>query len=198
MVVLNSKEIVSDSLKSFFGLEKYCEIIEEIKNDDFNANEEFQEKFNGYFRIRVKKNSKEWRKKYYDLMLNQKNNKFEFKKLLEELYEVNQAVSVSFVSKLMAAINPDLPIWDSFVLKNLGLDKQWNKYSFKNKDIRIEKAAEIYEQIKTIYSDFLKSEEGKKCIKKFDELFPDYKEKISDVKKIDFWLWSKRNTEEKK
>jgi hypothetical protein len=29
----------------------------------------------------------------------------------------------TFSSKLMATINPDKPVWDEFVLKNLGIKK---------------------------------------------------------------------------
>lgn len=196
MVILNSKTVVSDSLETLLGLKKYCEIIKEVESGEYENDSDFRKKFNGYFKVRQR--PKDWYDKYYELLGKQREEESSFEDLLGTLFPYNNSVEVSFVSKLMASIDPSYPIWDSFVLKNLGLDKQWNKYNFKDKDIRIEKAAEIYEQIKTKYSDFLNSEEGKKCIKIFDELFPNYKGKINDVKKIDFWLWSKRKEEEKK
>jgi len=38
----------------------------------------------------------------------------------------------------------------------------------------------------------LNSKDGKECVKKFDTILPDYAGKVSDVKKIDFMLVSKR------
>ena len=41
------------------------------------------------------------------------------------------------------------------------------------------------------YEDFVKTENGKECIAEFNKILPDYAW-MSDVKKIDFYLWSKR------
>lgn len=198
MIVLNSDRVISDSLKTLLSLERYCEIIEEIQQDDFKADKDFQRKFNGYFRVRVKTNSSEWKNRFYQLLETQKDNPLSFKEILIELEKVNQTLSVSFASKLLASVKPDMPIWDSFVLKNLGLDKQWNRFNTADKETRIEQAVKIYEEIISIYKEFLACEEGQKCIQLFDETFPDYKKRITNVKKIDFWLWSKREEQELK
>lgn len=197
MSILDSKKVISDSLKSLLGVEKYCYIIDTIQKEDFKADEDFQKLFNGYFRVRVKTRPTEWKSKYYQLLESQKKRPLSFEEVLVELEKVNQTLAVSFASKLLAAVNPELPIWDSFVLRNLGLDKQWNKFNNANKKTRISEAVKIYNEIGRVYSDFLNSDEGKACIHQFDEFLPDYKERLTDVKKLDFMLWSKRNEEMK-
>jgi hypothetical protein len=42
------------------------------------------------------------------------------------------------------------------------------------------------------YADFLQTENGKDCIAEFDRTLPGYVW-MSDVKKIDFYLWSIRD-----
>ena len=52
-------------------------------------------------------------------------------------------------------------------------------------------ALNIYNQMICWYEDFVKTENGKECIAEFNKILPDYVW-MSDVKKIDFYLWSKR------
>lgn len=61
----------------------------------------------------------------------------------------------------------------------------------KDKLARIDEAERIYEDIKSRYKAFIRSKEGKACIAAFDSAMPYYKEKLTEVKKIDFFLWSK-------
>ena len=56
---------------------------------------------------------------------------------------------------------------------------------------RIRKVEELYDGMVNWYADFLKTENARECIAKFDEVLPDYAW-LSDVKKIDFFLWSIR------
>ena len=93
---------------------------------------------------------------------------------------------------MLATVDPLLPIWDKYVLQNLGLLKRWEKMTGKDKVVRIDEAERIYEDIKFWYRAFIRSKEGKACIAVFDSAMPHYKEKLTEVKKIDFLLWSKR------
>ena len=78
--------------------------------------------FNGFYRGRQK--SAAWYDKYYKLMEEQKSANRSFKDLLLYLEPVGGTIDVSFVSKLMAAVDPSLPIWDKYVLQNLELLKR--------------------------------------------------------------------------
>lgn len=189
-MVLNSKTVLSEALENAFSLKEYTSIIETIRRDDFKATPEFRKKFNGFYTVRQKKSS--WYDCYYSLMEKQRIVPQSFEVILRAMYEEGHTIEVSFVSKLIAAVDPNLPIWDQYVIKNLGFMKEWERYRQKSTEERIQKAVEIYNAIINWYSEFLSSENGKLCVERFDETLPEYKEKISDVKKIDYWLWSKR------
>ena len=83
-------------------------------------------------------------------------------------------------------LRPEMPIWDKYVVQNLGL-----KVSTQNVLERLQKTKELYAKIVQCYADFMETENAAQCLKKFDEVLPDYTG-ISNVKKIDFYLWSIR------
>lgn len=53
-------------------------------------------------------------------------------------------------------------------------------------------AVDLYDQMLSWYANFLQTENGRDCIVKFDRTLPGYVW-MSDVKKIDFYLWSIRD-----
>lgn len=108
------------------------------------------------------------------------------------LEPVSGTIDVSFMSKMMAAATPALPIWDKYIFQDLLLIKRWEKIGGKDKMLRIDEADHIYQKIKTWYGTFICSKDGKKCIVEFDAAMPNYKDKLTAVKKIDYLLWSKR------
>lgn len=190
MTILNSNTVIEDSLVTAFELRAYLQIMEEVKRADFRASASFRTMFNGFYRVRQK--SKEWYDTYYALMEEQRAAERPFDVLLRELYQVKPSLEVSFVSKLIATVDPDQPIWDQYVIRNLGLDEIWKKaanYPFEN---RLEIAARIYELIGQWYREFLPSDEGRACIAEFDRALPHYKDMLSSTKKVDYLLWSKR------
>lgn len=190
METLNPNTVIEDSLETAFSLRAYIDIISAVKQDGFAATPEFRKTFNGFYRVRQK--SAAWYDKYYELMEEQRTANRGFRDLLICLEAVSGTIDVSFVSKMMAAVDPLLPIWDRYVLQNLGLLKRWEKLTGKDKTLRIDEAVRIYEEIKSWYDAFIRSADGKACIAAFDSAMPNYKEKLTAVKKIDYLLWSKR------
>ena len=190
MVRLDPETIIEDSLETAFSLKTYIGILDTIQQDHFVATAEFQKTFNGFYRVRQK--SAAWYDKFYKLMEEQKSVNRSFKDLLICLEPVSGTIDVSFVSKLMATADPSLPIWDRYVLQNLGLLKRWEKTTGKDKLLRIHEADRLYQEIKAWYGIFICSQDGKKCIAAFDAAMPSYKDKLTLVKKIDYLLWSKR------
>ena len=181
---------VGESLETAFGLKAYSTIMQFTKNRPFVATPEFRKTFNGYYKLRQR--SAKWYDKYYSLFESQFCADCSFEDLLREMHTVNGSLEVSFISKLIATVNPQMPIWDQYVVRNIGLESEWLCSSRLPKEKRIQKAVEIYNKIVKWYSDFLNDETGKACIKLFDQLLPQYKDKLSDTKKIDCILWSKR------
>lgn len=189
-MILNPETVIEDSLELAFNLKTYTYMIEEIQNSTFTASEKFKKAYNGFYKVRQK--NQFWYDSYYALMEQQKTKNASFEDLLWEMFQINHSIEVSFVSKLMATINPDLPIWDQYVIRNLGYEKRWQRSASASTEQRINIAVEIYDAIKQWYENYIYSEEGKACIQAFDRALPKYADKLTPVKKIDYLLWSKR------
>jgi hypothetical protein len=178
------KDVISNRIKKSFGIDMYTFIVKELSKRDISKDLNYQRVFNAFYVVR--RNSK-WRKIYYDYFESQKNNKdLTFEMVLCYLYKKTGRVEASFSSKLLSTVNPIKPIWDVYVLKNLGI-----KMNVGKPQDRIEQAIKRYQDIHETYVRLVKSEWGKSAIAKFNELLPDARW-ISDIKKVDFFIWQTR------
>jgi len=176
--------VISNILKKSFGIDKYAFIVKDLSKQDISKDANYQRVFNALYVVR--RNSK-WRKIYYEYFESQKNNKhLNFELFIRYLYENTGQVEASFSSKLLSTLNPNMPIWDVYVLKNLGLKMKLGK----PKD-RIEQSIKLYRDIHETYLKLVKSEWGRSAIAKFNQVLPDANW-ISDTKKIDFFIWQTR------
>lgn len=179
MITLNAPDIFNKQLAHLMGLDQYAKIMHGDPTDQI-----FQRSFNYYYKVR---RNEDWRKKYYDLFSIAKNERWPFEQIITELYEKTGNIECSFSSKMLATIDADKPIWDQYVLKNLG-------YSLTGKTQveKLENAVTIYSQIEKWYTSYLETEEARENIKVFDQVLPDYTW-VSRTKKIDCLLWGKRD-----
>jgi hypothetical protein len=162
------------------GIQKYNWIMERVQTVDVSADAEFQKSFNGFYRMRQRPAS--FYKSYYTyLEKNKSNPALLFENIVTHLYQETGSIHASFSSKLLATVNPGMPIWDKFVLKNLGL-----KIPYYYEKDRLQKTIQLYQRI----CDWYQSAEAKEKLQLFNEHFPNVD--ISDVKKIDFILWATR------
>lgn len=88
---------------------------------------------------------------------------------------------------MLATIDTGRPIWDQYVLKNLGF-----ALTGKTATDKLENAIKIYGEIENWYTAYLETEEARRNIKVFDQFLPNYTW-LSPIKKIDCLLWGKRN-----
>ena len=183
MIKIDPTEVLEKRLATGMGLDKYSKIMEMVHSVDVSTNKEFQRTFNGFYIVR---RNEEWREKYYNLFEQKKMKDVTFEGILKELFDLTGNVEASFSSKMYATIYPDKPIWDRYVVQNLGI-----KVPEVDKEEKIGIIISYYKEIEKWYESFLQTEDAKKCVKKFDELLPSYRW-FSDVKKIDFFLWSIR------
>jgi hypothetical protein len=79
-----------------------------------------------------------------------------------------------------------MPIWDLYVLKNLGFETKVGKPLYK-----LEQSVRLYREINDYYLGLSESKWGKEVIATFDKFLPSFKF-ISSVKKIDFFIWKIR------
>lgn len=88
---------------------------------------------------------------------------------------------------MLATIDATKPIWDQYVLRNLGLE-----LIGKTQEEKLHNAMLLYDRIVMWYSDYLTTDEARENIKEFDQLLPEFAW-VSDTKKIDCLLWSMRS-----
>ena len=164
-------------------LELYSSIMNMLPNADIaNDQDGFQKKFNYFCRIR---RNEAWRKVYYDLfsrLYGQEDVTFE--QILSSIETSLERVEPSFSSKMLAAIRPDMPIWDSIVLRQLGSSPKY----YPDRKKRMEQAIELYAKLDNWYRCFEKGPTGKAFVDAFDSAFPAYTS-FSSTKKIDFIIW---------
>lgn len=159
------------------GLNKYLKIMDMFNKVNVSKNIEFQTLFNGYYRVR---RNQSWRYIYYDFFEKNKNNSnIAFKDILIYIEKRTGKVEASFSSKMLHTINPNMPILDQYVLKNMGLAP----VSGNNNDEKIKCAIETYDSLIKRYNELCSSERGKYFIKKFDEIFKD--NKLTKTRKLD-------------
>ena len=190
LIEMNLRKEIPNAIATALGIPVYLEIIGEVNSKEFNADNSFRKKFNGFYKVRQRKS--DWYDDYYRLMVEQKEKRKSFGDVLTVLYKKQNTIEVSFTSKLISSIDPNKPIWDQYVIKNLGLNKEWDSVKNKSREERIKVAELIYERIETWYIEYLESEEGKEFIKEFDAILPEYKERLSSIKKLDYVLVFKR------
>ena len=188
--LLDPSKVIGECLETAFNIKTYCYLVECASNDNFIATADYRKAYNGFYRVQSR--TPQWYNLYYSLLEEQKTKHRSFIELLRELHKCNSNLEVSFVSKLIATINTSKPIWDQYVIANLSLKKEWDQSQKLPLEERIQLADSIYSKIQLCYQEFIQSPEGQQCIDRFDCELPKYKNAISDTKKIDFFLWSKR------
>ena len=111
---------------------------------------------------------------------------YSFEQIITELFRKTGNVEASFSSKMLATIDPSKPVWDQYVLQNLCL-----KLKGSTQEEKLKNAIELYERIEEWYAEYLATTEARTNIAEFERQLPDYAW-LSDIKKIDCLLWSKR------
>ena len=82
-----------------------------------------------------------------------------------------------------------MPIWDQYVLKNLGLEVEG-----KDKQERLDSTIKVYNDIIRIENDMLKQQDVKEAVRELKEEFKEYN--LSDIKALDYLLWNSRDDED--
>jgi hypothetical protein len=164
------------------AVDTYCWIQDRFTSSNVIADAEFQQKFNGYYRVR---RNAEWRRAYYCMMESARQSQPTFSTVLGELNQRTRRIEASFTSKLIATVNPLLPVIDRFVLERLEIKLPY----YKNVH-RIEGTVKVYEDVCKKYEQILSSAPGSQVCAMFDARFP--RRHLTAVKKIDLVLWKVR------
>lgn len=165
------------------GLEKYCWLQDALATTDVSGDLQFQTRFNAFYRVR--RNSA-WRAAFYRLLERDKVERRPFADVLQALYTATGRVEASFASKLTASVDPDQPVIDTFVLKNLGL-----RLPHADPDaVRLARVVELHYRIRHVFATYLDSQSGRHLVARFEESYPD--RRLTQVKMLDLVLWQAR------
>ena len=161
------------------AIQTYTEIME-MSGDPMNP--DFQRKYVAFYRVR---RNEMWRGKYLRLMADYRGKEsVSFGEVMMRLFQTTGWVEASFSSKMLATLDPDMPIWDSNVLTALRLQLKGSA-----PEVKMSNAVVLYDSIRQWYIAFLQKDEAKEMLARFDRVFPEYKS-LTSTKKIDFILWA--------
>lgn len=165
----------------------YLFIKNEYKKGNAINNTLFQFVFRSYYRLDNAGLGDDIKDHYFKLLSKKQNN---LDLILSELYEIPtlrklKTIQFSFATKLLHTINENNPIFDSEVSRVIH-----KRVVGSTKHKKIESCLEIYDCLKEIYFNVLKDKKIEKVILKFRKKFKVNKEKMSDMKVLDFIVWS--------
>ena len=165
-------------------IRQYLEIMRLLPLVDVSRDRGFQRKYNAFYRVRQR--PREWYEAYFSYLENNKGRTPKFDDVLDHIFLTLGKYEPSFSSKLVATLDPYQPVWDRFVIKNIG--EAESLYTDKN---RVARAKIVYQRIQDWYANYLVFLEGKQVIATFDRLVAESKS-ITSVKKVAFILWQIR------
>lgn len=166
------------------GIQKYQYLRHRLYEVDVSTDRDFQKAFNGFFRMG--RRNQEYYTDFFQYLQQHKAEGISFSDALTFLYAKHGRLEISFVSKMVAIVDPAKPIWDSTVtLGHFGI-----KAPYPNAKNRLEKGIERYELYCREYRAYMQTAAGKQKLALFNRHFPNTD--ISDVKKVDFILWQER------
>lgn len=165
------------------GLEKYCWLQAALATTDVANDRGFQTKFNGFYRVR---RNAAWQSAFYTVLQQEKSKRPSFADVLSALHAATGRVEASFASKLAASVDPDKPVIDAFVLKNLGLRLPRTRPV----EGKLAQIVELHDRIGRIFSEYLDADIGRHLITRFEESYPN--RHLTRVKMLDLILWKAR------
>lgn len=185
-VSLTTQQIDSSLENVKIGLAKYLNIqkrLNELTGKPLKDNADFRTNFNGFYRIRQKPAA--WYNAFYELLDESRSQSFNFSTILRSLQKATNRYEASFASKLVAILNPQMPVIDSIVLKNLN-----TKLPYQSDPNRFDSICSLHEEISRCYTEYLQSEQGRYLVSQFQRTYP--KADITEIKMLDLVLWQAR------
>lgn len=158
-------------------------MIQNLQTVNLKSNRGYQRAFNGFYRVR---RNATWQQIYYEMFEEEKKRVPTFERIIRGIWEKTGRVEPSFSSKMAATIDPDLPVWDKYVLQNLHLKLEGTK------ELRLKNAILLYDMLLQYYGEFLQTNEANWTIELFDKNLSDYAW-FTPTKKIDLILWQARD-----
>jgi hypothetical protein len=157
---------------------QYLEIQNRFRQANVRSDPGFQKAFNRFYRVR---RNQQWRDEFFRLLESGKERSLTFVEVLDHLFRFCGRYEASCASKLVATLNPNLPVVDSIVLGNIG-EKLPPSESL-NRRARI---LELYDRMREMFEKFLRTETGVYLVEQFQQR---YTQEVTETKMLDLVLW---------
>ena len=115
----------------------------------------------------------------------QEERQAQFSEVLDDLHKATNRYEASFASKLLATIDPSMPVIDSIVLRNLNL-----KLPASSSKDRLARICELHATMVISFNEFLSTENGKYLIQRFHAKYQEAN--VTEIKMLDLVLWQTR------
>lgn len=142
----------------------------------------FKKRFRNFYKLR---GTSEWQDDYFKCLHEARNEDVNFPDVLRAISK--NRLEASFASKIVATINPNMPVIDRFVLKNVGL-----RLPYYYTDDRRGAIHRLYECLISTYEKYLISSDGMATVGAFYQRFPQGRKRVTPLKAVDFILWRLR------
>lgn len=168
------------------GLLNYKEIMSLFKcSENIDKDEVLQRRYKSFYKMNTARKDAQFYKIYFRVLKKAKEgDSIDLLSVLSHLKRISNKNEISFASKLLATIDPKLPIWDSRVRNHVN---EMSDLKLKASYRTIEECVQAYNSLLSWYRDFMKTDRAKKMIAEFDSHFPN--QKITSIKKVDFIFW---------
>lgn len=178
----------------FESIAVYSFIKNEYAQGNIQENLVFQFVFRRFYGMDNAGLSDGMKKCFFELLAEKQTN---LGIILSDLYEIpridkKKSMQFSFATKLLHTIDNCKPIYDT----EIG-SLTYSKPKRLGKDTQIQDYIKLYNNLERLDAELLKSEKIQMVISKFRSQFHRDKEKISDVKALDFIMWSLGKIKEK-
>lgn len=172
-------KLLKNIINKAWRLDEYLYIVENLKRTNVALDEEYQKRYNSFYRVR---RNADWRNIYFNYLEKNKYRKdLSFEEAIKYIYAKTGSIEASFVSKLVATINPNMPIWDKNVLNYFGVHKQ------KGKNM-IDQSIQIYNNLYHEYEKLLMNQQVIEEIYYLRNIINC--NQLSDIKLLDFIVWT--------
>ena len=177
------------------SVDVYLFLKDEYKKGNIKDNTVFQFVFRSYYRLDNAGLTDEFKKRYFELLADKQTD---LKTILWDLYEFPtrrnlKAVQFSFATKLLHTLDNNKPIFDAEVARVIH-----ESVTGGSAEEKINLCRNIYDDLIRIYSNLIKDKEIKKIISEFRKKFSVSAERMTDIKVLDFIVWSLGKLKKKK
>jgi hypothetical protein len=145
------------------GLTQYLWIQNRFRQVDVRIDAQFQRAFNSFYRVL---RNRRWRDEFFRLLESGKECSWTFGEALDHLFQFCGRFEASFAGKLVATLNPNLPVVDSIVLDNVGAKiPRWGS------EYRRARILDLYDRMRVMFEEFLRTETGVYLVEQFQQRY---------------------------